>query len=273
MTFERIEQPRVADAIVEQLETLILDGVLAPNERLPSERDLAQQLNVSRPSLREAIDVLETRGLIASRHGGGTYVADLLGTAFSAPLIHLFRTHPDCAIDYIEFRAGLEGMAAYLAAQRATDSDRAILTRIFAAMEVAHKLKDPQEEARIDAELHLAVAETSHNIILLHVIRSLFNLLKEGVFYNRNQLYKRRSIRRLLLEQHRAIFEAVVQNRPEEAREAVQGHLNYVRAACRDFNQEAERESVSRRRLDKLEVEERPKRRKRHITRQRIAKA
>ena len=263
MTFERIEQPRVADAIVEQLETLILDGVLAPNEQLPSERDLARQLDVSRPSLREAIDVLETRGLIESRHGGGTYVADLLGTAFSAPLVHLFRNHPACAIDYIEFRAGMEGMAAYLAAQRATDSDRAILTRIFEAMEAAHKLDDPREEARIDAELHLAVAETSHNIILLHVIRSLFNLLKEGVFYNRNQLYKRPGVRNLLLDQHRALFAAVVQGRPEDAREAAQGHLNYVRAACRDLNQETERESIARRRLDKLDVAERPKRRKR----------
>ena len=262
MTFERIEQPRVADVIVEQLEALILDGVLVPNERLPSERDLAQKLDVSRPSLREAIDVLATRGLIESRHGGGTYVTDLLGTAFSAPLVHLFRTHPDCAIDYIEFRAGMEGMAAYLAAQRATDSDRAILTRIFAAMEAAHKLDDPQEEARIDADLHLAVAETSHNVILLHVIRSLFNLLKEGVFYNRNQLYNRPGVRDLLLDQHRTLFEAVVQGRAEEARKAVQQHLNYVRTAYRDVNQETERESLARRRLDKLDVAERPKRRK-----------
>lgn len=260
MAFERIAPARLADSIVDQLEHLILDGVLQPNERLPSERDLAKMFDVSRPSLREALDVLEQRGLIVSQHGGGTFVADLLGTAFSAPLVHLFRNHPGSALDYLEFRAGLEGMAAYLAAKRATDSDREILRRIFTAMEVAHAHDDPQEEAEIDAELHLAIAEAAHNIFLLHVIRSLFKLMREGVFYNRNHLYRRPGVRDLLLTQHRAVYEGVMDGDPERAREAAQTHLYYVREELRGVAQEEAREAISRRRLEKL-IADRPRRR------------
>ncbi len=74
--FSRVEHNRTADGVVHQIETLILDGVLRDGDRLPGERDLAQRLDVSRPILREALKELETRGLLASTHGGGTFVAD-----------------------------------------------------------------------------------------------------------------------------------------------------------------------------------------------------
>ena len=253
MTFQRIARPRIRDAIVDQLEELILDGVLQPNERLPSERDLADLLDVSRPSLRAALAQLEARDLIVSHHGGGTYVADLLGDAFSAPLIHLFRTHPACALDYLEFRAGLEGQAAWLAARRATESDRKILHRIWTGMERAHAKDDPGEEAALDHELHHAVAEAAHNIVLLHVIRSLFALMRENVFYNRHQLYRQPGMRALLLEQHRALYEAVTNRRPDAAREAARNHLMSVRRTLKDFGETERREDLSRRRLERIE--------------------
>ncbi|TYK94049.1 FadR family transcriptional regulator, partial [Streptococcus pyogenes] len=76
--FSRIDHSRTADEVVGQIEALILEGVLRPGDRLPGERDLARQFEVSRPILRDALKALEMRGLLTTRHGGGTHVADVI---------------------------------------------------------------------------------------------------------------------------------------------------------------------------------------------------
>ncbi|MEI2770636.1 MAG: GntR family transcriptional regulator, partial [Candidatus Competibacter sp.] len=94
MQFETINPPKVSDAIVSQIEQLILEGVLKPGERLPPERELAQELSVSRPSLREAITTLKSRGLLQSRRGGGNFVVDVVAPVLTDPLIELLKKHP-----------------------------------------------------------------------------------------------------------------------------------------------------------------------------------
>ncbi|HAN54287.1 MAG TPA: transcriptional regulator PdhR, partial [Pseudomonas sp.] len=84
-----VRQRRLADDIVAQLETMILEGTLKAGERLPAERVLAERFGVSRHSLREAIQKLTAKGLLVSRHGGRTFVGELLGTPFSVPLTRL----------------------------------------------------------------------------------------------------------------------------------------------------------------------------------------
>ena len=100
----------------EQQSGTILRGILRPGERLPSERELADKMGVSRPSLREAIADLQERGLVETRAGAGVYVAEVLGSAFSEALIRLFATHDEAVFDYISFRRDLEGLAADRAA-------------------------------------------------------------------------------------------------------------------------------------------------------------
>ena len=89
MEVGQIKQRRLSDNIVEQLETMILEGTLQPGQRLPAERALAEQFGVSRPSLREAVQKLVAKGLLISRQGGGNYVSDTLGSSFSDPLLAL----------------------------------------------------------------------------------------------------------------------------------------------------------------------------------------
>src|SRR3546814_9947383 len=81
-------------------------------------------LPISRPSLREAIQKLAAKGLLVSRHGGGTFVAESLGSTFSDPLLHLLENNSDAQRDLLEFRHTLEGSCAYYAALRATEVDR-----------------------------------------------------------------------------------------------------------------------------------------------------
>ncbi|MEU9775749.1 GntR family transcriptional regulator [Streptomyces sp. NPDC047968] len=125
MAYSKIRQPKLSDVIEQQLEYLILEGTLRPGEKLPPERELAKQFDVSRPSLREAIQRLEAKGLLLRRQGGGTFVQTNLWQSFSDPLAELLADHPESQFDLLETRHALEGIAAYYAALRGTDEDLA----------------------------------------------------------------------------------------------------------------------------------------------------
>ena len=141
--FERIETDTVSEAVVAQIERLILDGVLKGGQKLPSERDLSELMEVSRPKVRDAIKVLEDRKLLTVRHGEGTFVAPLTGTALSPAMVDLIARHAGAFYEYLEFRREVEGYAAFMAAQRATDADHAIIKRHIDQMVAAHSNPDP----------------------------------------------------------------------------------------------------------------------------------
>ena len=109
MAYSKIRQPKLSDVIEQQLEFLILEGTLRPGEKLPPERELAKQFDVSRPSLREAIQRLEAKGLLLRRQGGGTFVQSSLWQSFSDPLVELLSDHPESQFDLLETRHALEG--------------------------------------------------------------------------------------------------------------------------------------------------------------------
>ena len=108
--FSRIEHSRTADEVVEQIEVLILEGILRVGDKLPGERELARQFEVSRPILRDALKTLEGRGLLVTRHGGGTYVADVIGQVFTGPVMELISKHRKAIADYLEYRREVEGV-------------------------------------------------------------------------------------------------------------------------------------------------------------------
>ncbi len=234
MKFDPIQNERVADTIVRQIENLILKGVLSPGEQLPAERELAKSLNVSRPSLREAIGELEGRGLVVAKPGGGNFIAEIVGSAFSKELLDLFTRHQDAVFDYLEFRKEVEANVAAYAAVRATDVDREMFTAKFDAMLQAHEKPDPSQEAEIDIQFHMSIVDAAHNIVMLHMMRSLYDLLRRGVFYNRTILYDIPDVRKKLLNQHRAIYEAIMDRDASRAREAAQEHINFVVHSMRD---------------------------------------
>ena len=141
MPFQKIELDRVAESVITQIEQLILRGIIRPGERLPSERDLAEKLGVSRPSLREAISSLQERGLLTTKANSGIFVADLLGSPFAPSLTELFSTHDEAVFDYISFRSDLEGMAAERVANLGSETDLKVIQAIFDKMKIAHDNK------------------------------------------------------------------------------------------------------------------------------------
>ena len=252
MGFDQVRQRRLSDDIVEQLEGMILEGTLKSGERLPAERALAEQFGVSRPSLREAIQKLAAKGLLVSRQGGGNYVVDSLGSTFSDPLLHLLENNPEAQRDLLEFRQTLEASCAYYAALRATEVDRERLTAAFEALQDCYARADEVsrvEEGAADARFHLAIAEASHNAVLLHTIRGLFDLLKRNVVTNIGGMYQQRiETRDMLISQHRDLYLAIIEGRAEQAREVSTRHLLYVQEVLEEVRQEVQRVARAQRR-------------------------
>ena len=252
MGFNQVRQRRLSDDIVQRLEEMILEGTLKAGERLPAERALAEQFGVSRPSLREAIQKLVARGLLVSRQGGGNYVVESLGATFSDPLLHLLESNPEAQRDLLEFRHTLEASCAYYAALRATEVDRERLRVVFEQLQSCYEGVDEvsrAEEGEADASFHLAIAEASHNAVLLHTIRGLFDLLKRNVVTNIGGMYKQRSeTRDMLISQHRELYLAIIEGRAEDAREVASRHILYVQEVLDEVRQEVQRVARAQRR-------------------------
>lgn len=232
MVYQPVRQPRLADVITERLEAMILEGSLSPGQRLPPERELAERFGVSRPSLREAIQKLAARGLLTSRQGGGTFVSERLQSGYSDPLLEMLSRHGEFHLDLLEFRDALEGISAYYAALRSTPADKALLIRRFEELEASYAepllQDDPNREAKADAAFHLAIAEAGHNVLLLHTIRGIFNLLEKSIVSSLAHLFEKPGSREQLMAQHRALLDAILTGHAEEARSRAHEHLVFV---------------------------------------------
>ena len=98
MRVDKVKTETISDKIARQIEDNILNGGLHAGEKLPSERALAEQFDVSRPSIREAINKLQARGIIAKTHGGGSYICETLGASFTDPLLELLVNNRDAPL-------------------------------------------------------------------------------------------------------------------------------------------------------------------------------
>ncbi|WP_300515113.1 FCD domain-containing protein [Aliiroseovarius sp.] len=246
MPFQKIQSEKLSAAVIRQIELLILRGILRPGERLPAERDLAEKLGVSRPSLREAIADLQDQGLLTAKAGAGIYVADVLGSAFSPSLIRLFSRHDEAVTDYLSFRRDMEGLAAERAAKYGTETDLQVIDQLYRKMEAAGDGMGRE----LDADFHTAIIEASHNVLMLHMMRSMYDLLREGVFYNRQVMFSQKVTKADLLQQHGRINAAIQARDPVRARAAIERHLDQVCEAYEDQRRAERNEEIARQRLD-----------------------
>ena len=247
-----MKKPRLSERIAEQLESMILDGSLKLGDQLPAERVLSERMKVSRPSLREAIKILISKNLLFTRPGGGTFVKSDIATSFNDPMVAMFRENPEYRFDVLEIRHALEGNAAFYAALRATEEDKIKIRENYEQMIKLHGSEDPMDEARADAAFHLSIVEASHNLVLLHVMRGLFELLQNSITHNLDKLYTIPRVFQPLSAQHKALMEAVVESRPEDARIAAQHHLAFVEDSIKEIDAEEARKIRSLNRMNIL---------------------
>ncbi|KTF12396.1 pyruvate dehydrogenase complex transcriptional repressor PdhR [Pseudoalteromonas sp. H105] len=242
----KIKAAKLSDVILQQLENMILEGSLAPGEKLPPERELAKQFEVSRPSLREAIQKLEAKGLVTRRQGGGTFVKNQLEEGLTDPLFDLISKHPESQFDLLEFRHALEGIAAYYAALRGTSTDFDKVKQSFDSIASAND--DLQQKAKAINAFHFSVAESSHNVVLLHLVRGMQALLEQNILQNLTVLLEKPHISKQLAAHRRLLMDAVIEGNPEQARLASNAHLAFIEEALLEAGKEHSRIERSLRR-------------------------
>ncbi len=238
--------------LIDRLRQFIADQQLQPGARLPAERQLAQQLTVSRSSLREAIQTLISEGVLISRRGGGNFIAEQRTADWSAnrlvmPLSTLLADDPGYRYDVLEARIAIESSTAWHAARRATPEDKAHIQRCYQMLLQVSDRDDPDLAAHSDVRFHLAIAEAAHNLVLLQAMRGLFDLLQSSVMQSRQRMYTAPEIFRQLAVQHEAICQAIVAGDADRARSATIHHLEFVDATMRNLHEEEARRARSMR--------------------------
>lgn len=235
--FKPIRPKKISEEIVEQIKELISAGDLKPGEKIPSERDLAVMLGVSRPSVREAIMVLDAMGLVEARQGGGTYVRSLTSAALSDPLTALVEENPALLHALVEVRMGLETWSAHLAAARATDEDIQRMRDLLAIME--KQAAQGGWDAEVDSQFHYAITAATHNTLQMHVLNTIHSLFHKTIQVALTEFYRKAGMVELLLDQHRAIYQAIAERDPDKARDAMFRHISLVEEKMSQLHQQS----------------------------------
>lgn len=252
-----VKQAKLSDVILAQLETMILEGSVKPGQKLPAERELAKQFDVSRPSLREAIQKLEAKNLVTRRQGGGTYVSDQILGGLSDPLFALMASKSETQFDLLEFRHGIEGMSAYYAAMRGTEADFEEIQRKHDSIGTAQLEENYRLEAQAVFEFYLAICAASHNVVILHLAHSMAPLLIDNIEKNLTILAKRPDVFSQISDYRTRLMSAIVSGKPQVAWGASHRHLAFIEEVLLKMSQENSRMERSIRRMKREKTENR----------------
>jgi len=231
--FDRIETRRRYEHILDQILRLVESGDLGPGDKLPPERVLSEQLGVSRNVLREAFCVLEDRGLIYSRHGGGRYLRVSRSAAESTNQ-HIIRLQQAAILDVWDVREALELQAARLAARRVTGDDIRAMEILVQQLEELNKFSSDEitldHRVELDHKFHLVVAEASGNPVLVRELERYLGAIRSmqtGVLSALDRTRERG-------QHHRRIVQAIAEHDEEKAVELLHDHLQTARRKYED---------------------------------------
>jgi GntR family transcriptional repressor for pyruvate dehydrogenase complex len=244
-----IRQAKLSDVITERLESMIIDGTLTAGEKLLPERELAGKFNVSRPSLREAIQNLQAKGLIERKQGGGTFVSQHLNKHLSDPLFELISKRPETQFDLLEFRHALEGMAAFYAALRGQEKDHTALTEALEELHSGETKVNPEKEALALGKFYFTMAQASQNVVLVQVMQAMRVMLEDNVKQNLAMLRSGADVESDIAQQRADIVSAILSGNPQAAREASHFHLSFIEKTLLDINKSNAKVQRSLRRI------------------------
>ncbi|MGC6175679.1 FadR/GntR family transcriptional regulator [Lacrimispora sp. 38-1] len=223
--FSPIKNTKVYEQVMDQIKEMIDNGVLKKGDKLPSERDLVEELQVSRASIREALRALEVIGLIECRQGEGNFIKSSFQDNLFEPLSIMYMLEGTNPGDILELRKIMEVEAAGLAAKRITEEQLAELKEI---MERFENCKDEELNAMIDKELHYKIAECSGNVLIYNILRTVSLLVDDFIKDARRLIIADQDKKKMLLLQHKDIYLAVEMHSSVAARKAMRQHLDYT---------------------------------------------
>ena len=227
-----IQSVKVFEQVAEQIEKRILDGELRSGDRLPTERELAEQFHVSRTAVREAMKILAQKGLVDMRPGRGTIVIDGAPRAMQHSIglaMKLKLGEVGGSDNLVEVREILETEIAALAATRATEREIAAMREAVKVMD--EHLNDADAYISADNNFHEALAQGTQNTLILILVNSIVNLLSE----QRKQIFEVEGGPQRGQIHHKRILESITRRDPEAARAAMRAHLRQVREDVRAF--------------------------------------
>jgi len=219
--FETFRRNKVYEEVAKQIERLILKK-LQPGDKLPSERELAEMLSVSRSSIRDAIRSLELMGMVEPRQGAGTIVRELSSESTANPLASAIRRKEDLIAELLDFRKMLEPSLAARAALRASPGDISEMEQILERQD--QKLRAGESAISEDSEFHYAIALASGNSVVLKVLDTLMDLLRDS----RERSLQVEGRPEKSLAGHRRILSGIKRRNPEAARTAMLRHIEKV---------------------------------------------
>jgi len=233
--FDPLKKPRtVAEEISQKILNLLREKELKPGDKLPPERELAEQLGVSRPSLREALRALSIMKVVEVRQGDGTYVSDLKPEELVEHLEFVFMLDDSTMLQLFEARKIVEVGNVALAAQRITDEEIMALESCIYRSE--HEANDPDDFLSIDLEFHEIITKAAHNPMLERFMASI-SILGAA---SRRKTVRIGRVPFQTIEHHKKIVEALRAHNPDEASAAMLHHLEHVEAS---YRKSLERES------------------------------
>jgi len=225
MEFKEITHIRLYESVMEQIMNLLKNKELKPGDQLPPERELAEKFSISRGSLREAFRVLESRGLIESKPGGGRFIRELKkDTIINAENI-ILSLEKSSILELLEAREMFEVKIAEVAAQRAIPEDIELIKKSLSNAKKEEKLDD--KEMKRDTEFHIAVARASHNFVFINILKLHLDLLRE----TRGKTWQISGRKKEQQQEHQNIFKAIKEHNSKKASETMLKHLIGVRKA------------------------------------------
>lgn len=223
MELKPIKTRKIYEEVAEQIRKLVSSGHLKPGDRLPSERDLAERLQVSRASVREALSALEMMGLLEARSGEGTYIREVNIESVVAPLAWVLSMEKDIVLELLEVRKIFEVQAVGLACERATQDD---LQEMESALRVMYQdLQTGQLGEQADHQFHFAIARATHNKILVRLMNAIADTMHRTLKTSRIKLYEGKEMPQRLYEEHISIFRAISEKDSSNASQLMLLHL------------------------------------------------
>jgi len=224
MAFKEITPIRLYESVIKQIMDLIKNNELKPGDKLPPERKLAEKFSISRGSLREAFRVLESRGLIKSKPGGGRFIREINKDTLISSENIILSLEKSSILELLEAREVFEVKIAEFAAQRAAPEDIRMIEGALNRMDEEKRVEDA-ERAESDTEFHLAIARASRNFVFTNIIRLHLDLLKE----TRGKTWRIPGRREKQQREHKAVFQAIKEHNSKKAAEAMLRHLRNIK--------------------------------------------
>lgn len=226
MEFRPIKPKKIYEEIVDQIKKMMAEGDLNPGDRLLSEREFAEKLQVSRASVREALSALEMMGFVEIRTGEGTFVKQACVDDIIQPLAMFISIDRGSFSEIFEMRKIIEAAAAGLAAERATEEEVKKIEEALKKMVAA--IQDTEQGEYSDTAFHYAIAEGTHNNWLIRLMLTISDSFHRTVTAARRRLFLKPGNVEKLANQHKKIYEAIRDRKPELAKQAMLEHLSFA---------------------------------------------